>query len=113
MVHDPTDLRALERRQAKADEDRARRRQLEREDVAWLMGSPRGRRIVWRLLETCGVYRSSMTGNSETYFREGMRNVGLILLRDIHDATPDEFVLMLKEHRPDDRHDHALDRAAT
>jgi hypothetical protein len=113
MVHDPTDLRALDRRQAKADEERARRRQLERDDIAWLMGSLRGRRIVWRLLETCGVYRSSMTGNSETYFREGMRNVGLILLRDVHDAASDEFLTMLKEHRTNDRPDHALDRAAT
>ena len=111
MVHDPTDLRAVERRQQKLDEERTRRRDQEREDIAWLMGSARGRRVVWRILEICGVYRSSMTGNSETYFREGMRNVGLILLRDVHET--DDFITMLKEHRTNDRPDHALDRAAT
>lgn len=78
-------------------EEKARR--LETDDLKWLMSDKRGRRVMWRLLETTGVYRSSFTGNSETFFREGQRNVGLRLLSDIHEHCPDAFVVMLKEHR--------------
>lgn len=78
-------------------EEKARR--LEVDDLRWMMSDKRGRRVMWRLLETSGVYRSSFTGNSETFFREGQRNVGLKLLADIHEHCPDAFVLMLKEHR--------------
>jgi hypothetical protein len=77
----------------------------QQEDIRWLMSSSQGRRFMHRLLDTCGVYRTSFTGNSETYFREGMRNIGLILLADVHSLSPEDFVKMLKEHgndRPSD-----------
>jgi hypothetical protein len=102
---DPLDLRAQE----KALADNSERNKLtlltEQEDFKWLMGNKRGRRIVWRLLERTGVYRSSFTGNSETFFREGMRNVGLALLDQVHTITPDQFAVMLKEQKEskDDR----------
>lgn len=78
-------------------EEKARRQEVD--DLRWMMSDKRGRRVMWRLLETTGVYRSSFTGNSETFFREGQRNVGLKLLADIHENCPDAFVTMLKEHK--------------
>lgn len=83
--------------QADLEEEKARRQEVE--DLKWLMSDKRGRRVMWRLLETAGVYRSSFTGNSETFFREGQRNVGLKLLAEIHEHCPDAFVMMLKEHK--------------
>lgn len=84
-----------EQRKAKAaDAIRVRR---EEDDFRWLMNDKRGRRIVWRLLEKTGVYRSSFTGNSETFFREGQRNVGLMLIEQIHALAPEAYVLMLTE----------------
>jgi len=51
---------------------------LEIEDFQWLMSDKRGRRIVWRLLESAGVFRSSHTGNAlHTAFNEGQRSEGL------------------------------------
>ena len=96
---DPLDLRGQEKALADQGERNKLALHTEQEDFKWLMGNKRGRRIVWRLLERTGVYRSSFTGNSETFFREGARNVGLMLLDQIHTITPDQFAVMLKEQK--------------
>lgn len=71
------------------------------DDLKWILSDKRGRRFYWRLLADCGVFKSSMTGNSQTFFNEGMRNIGLKLLADLNDVEPDAYVLMLKESRDD------------
>lgn len=72
--------------------------QSEVEDVKWLMGSKRGRRILWRVLDRAGVYRLSFNTNSMTMaFAEGARNEGLRLLATIHGACPDLYPTMVKE----------------
>ena len=101
---DPLDLRGQEKAQADNSERNKLALLTEQEDFKWLMGNKRGRRIVWRLLERTGVYRSSFTGNSETFFREGMRNVGLTLLAQVHEITPDQFAVMLKEQQDVRKH---------
>lgn len=73
------------------------RRQEELNDIRALMTSPAGRRFAWRMLDRCGVYQTSFTGNSGTFFKEGERNVGLWLLADIHEVALDEFLVMMKE----------------
>lgn len=99
MSHDPTDLRAQERSQAEKARLERHARQEEREDVKWLMKSRQGRRIVWRLLEKAGVFRSSFTGDNETFFREGMRNVGLMLVAQVNDACPEQYTTMVQEQK--------------
>lgn len=103
-TYDPLDLKAQE----KALTDHSERNKLaletEQADFKWLMGNKRGRRFMWRLLERCGVYKSSFTGNSETFFREGMRNVGLGFLAQVHEITPDQFAVMLKEQQDVRKH---------
>jgi hypothetical protein len=105
---DPLDLRGQERYKEQSEERNKQANEQEKEDFKWLMGSKRGRRIVWRLLERTGVYRSSFTGNSETFFREGQRNVGLMLMAQINESSPDQYALMLKEQndvrKSDDEH---------
>ena len=96
---DPTDLRGQERHREDVEQARKVERDQEKADFAWLMSDKRGRRFIWRMLETTGVYRSSFTGNSETFFREGARNVGLKLISDIHEFAPDAYPMMLEEHR--------------
>jgi hypothetical protein len=75
------------------------RRQIEANDIKWLMSSKQGRRIVWRLLDKAGVFRTSFTGNSETFFKEGMRNMGLFLVAEIMAHSPEAFALMLNESK--------------
>lgn len=80
-----------------------RARQVQVDDFLWLMSDKRGRRIMWRLLGETRVFQSSFTGNSQTFFNEGTRNVGLKLLGEINELCPDRYVSMLKENTHDSR----------
>lgn len=71
--------------------------QRERSDIKWLMSTQGGRRIMWGLLGKAGVFKSSFTGNSTTFFNEGQRNLGLMYLNLINEVCPDQYVAMAKE----------------
>ena len=74
-------------------------RKQELEDLKFILQTPQGRRFVWRYLGVCGVFEISFTGNSETFFKEGKRNVGLMLLSDVNEAHPEAYLEMLKESK--------------
>jgi hypothetical protein len=102
--YDPTDIAGNEQVRRERTKQQRTEHYLVNEDMKWLMGSKRGRRITWRILERAGIFRSSFTGNNETFFKEGMRNVGLALMAQIHEACPESYTLMVKEqneHRND------------
>ena len=46
-----------------------------------------------------------MTGNSQTFFREGQRAIGLWLLNEIHEAAPDKLagVIVFTKEETDGR----------
>lgn len=94
---DPSDLIAIDRARAKASDVQRYLRQLEVEDFKWLMGNKQGRRFVWRLLDKAGVFRSTFRLNNEMAFLEGMRNIGLMLIADIHETCPEKYQVMVKE----------------
>lgn len=97
--YDPLDIRGQER--AKADKDVRDKLQRETEDgdIKWLMGSKRGRRIVWRLLDQSGVFRLSFNTNAmQMAFAEGNRNFGNRTLALIHAQTPELYSVMVKEN---------------
>ncbi len=99
-IEDPLDLTkdATQAKELSAAEQL--KRQVEIDDFKWLMAEARGRRFAWRLLEKCGVFRSSFTGDSNwTNFREGQRNVGLLVLGDIHEHCPEAYASMLQEQK--------------
>lgn len=102
--YDPLDVRGQER--AKADKDSREKlvRENEEVDVKWLMGSKRGRRIVWRLLDRAGVFRLSFNTNAmQMAFAEGNRNEGLRTLAQIHALCPELYPVMVKEQTNDNR----------
>lgn len=87
--------------EAKAAE---RERQQRIDDLLWLMSDKRGRRVVWRLLEGAGIYRSTFTGDALTSaFREGERNQGLRLMDQVLQHCPDRVSEMQKEARQNER----------
>jgi hypothetical protein len=98
-IYDPTDLRGQEELKAeKANQDRLAQ-EVEDGDWKWLMASKRGRRIVWRLLEQAGVFRSSFNTNALLMaFAEGNRNFGNRTLAKIHTLCPELFPVMMKEN---------------
>ena len=83
----------------KRKDESARDRELH--DLRTLMQSIEGRRFIWRLLDRAGVFRTSFTGNSTTFFNEGQRNMGLIVLADVHEACADKYILMMTEAKKD------------
>lgn len=104
MNHDPTDIQGQER--AKSDNDLRHKltRDTEEADLKWLMGSKRGRRIVWRLLDRAGVFRLSFNTNAmQMAFAEGNRNEGLRTLAQIHAQCPELYPVMVREQVNDNR----------
>ena len=102
MRRDPTDIRRQEA-EAQRDERAAKvKRDKEVADFKQVVSTKEGRRFIWRLLEEAGVYRSSFTGTSQTFFLEGQRNMGLLLIREIHEICPDVYTTMLKEQESHD-----------
>ena len=96
--YDPLDIKGQDK--AKADKDALDRivRESEESDVRWLMGNKRGRRILWRLLDQAGVFRSSFNTNALSLsFAEGNRNYGLRTLAMIHSLCPEHYSTMIKE----------------
>lgn len=110
MTHDPTDIRAQERAKAQASQHAKNARDTEEADVKWLMGSKRGRRIVWRLLDQAGVFRLSFNTNAmQMAFNEGGRNAGLRLLGLINATCPELYQTMITEQQADDGREHHAD----
>jgi hypothetical protein len=96
--HDPLDTRDQERSRQDAEQRNKLAMDTEVGDIKWLMGSKRGRRIVWRHLERAGVFRLSFNTNAMAMaFAEGNRNEGLHILSLVHAACPELYPVMLKE----------------
>lgn len=98
MSYDPLDTRSQERTKADRDTQSKLARETEESDLKWLMGSKRGRRMVWRLLDQSRVFRLSFNTNSMTMaFNEGQRNFGNRTLAQIHALCPELYPVMVKE----------------
>jgi len=77
----------------------AKRVALDYEDMRNVMGTRAGRRTVFRILDSTGLTSQSFTGNSETFFREGKRSIGILLHNELQDICPDLYTLMQTENR--------------
>lgn len=98
--HDPFDLDE----QSMRDDIRRVASKLSNEtddaDFVWLMSGPRGRRIVRRLLDRAGVFRTSFHPNTmEMSRQEGAKQTGYWLLAQIDRLCPRGYTTMMQEHR--------------
>lgn len=96
MSNEPDSIEAARRE----EQQRSRVLQMqEHEDLKWLMGSKRGRRFMYRLLDRAGVWNLSFNTNAMTMaFNEGRRNEGLALTNKLMIACPEQWALMVKEN---------------
>lgn len=92
--------------QRRREKDRAKRA---RDDVRAVMSTPSGRRVMWQLLSDAGIFRTSFTGNSETFFREGARSLGLKVFTQIQENAPDLYMLMAQEAQTENKADAEAD----
>ena len=98
--YDPLDLRGQEKTKSEKEVREKISRENEEADLKWLMGSKRGRRMVWRLLDQTGVFRLSFNTNAmQMAFAEGNRNYGNRTLSLIHTLCPELYPLMVKEQQ--------------
>lgn len=59
---------------------------------------PEGRRVIWEFIAWGHPFGLSMTGNSNTFFREGERNMSLRAMGRVGEADPQSLLLMIKEN---------------
>lgn len=67
------------------------------QDLEKVLATPEGRRVLTRVIDNAGVFNRSFTGNSETFFREGRRSVGLDLVEHITRLDAMAFAKMQAE----------------
>lgn len=79
--------REQKRRQA-TEKEKLKRDQL-REDMAFVLSTTQGQRVLSNILEHCRATQSNFTGNSRTFALEGKREVGLSLMKWMAEAAPD------------------------
>jgi hypothetical protein len=80
-------------------EAQEKRKDLERElgnDISNIVQTESGKRFIWWLLSMSGVHLPSYTGNSDTYFNEGRRAIGLEILHRLVAYSPGTFEQMIR-----------------
>jgi len=70
----------------------------ELDDIKFMMKTKQGRRFMWRLLTVGNIFRKCFTGNSQTFYNEGKREMTLEFYQDIMEASPDQFAVAQKEN---------------
>ncbi len=64
-------------------------------DLHKILNMPEGVRVFSKIMEDGKVFSSSFTGNSTTFFNEGMRNLALQIFADICEAAPERVQLII------------------
>lgn len=78
----------------KVDDERVR----ELADIRTLMNTTEGSRFILRLVNFTGPYRSSFNTEALTMaFLEGQRNVGNLLISELLEACPEQYVRLITE----------------
>ncbi len=69
-------------------------------DLQTVLKTPQGRRVLWRLLQACRVHQHSFVpgDSTATAFHCGQQSIGLFLLAEIEDASPNAYVQMRGEY---------------
>lgn len=80
-------------------------REQEVADLRAVMSTAAGRRFIWKMLGDSGVFSPSFVpgASDTTAFKEGARNFGLMLLGDITNEAPGQYLIMQKEAMDNDQ----------
>ena len=67
-----------------------------------ILSSKGGRSYMYEMISFCGVYQSAMTNWDVRDFVLGKREVGLKIISDVTDASPELLIKMLEESKSED-----------
>jgi len=70
-----------------------------------LVNTLQGRAFIWHVLELCGIYSESFTGDNQTFYLEGKRSIGLALLQLLEDADPKIYPRLVLAHNNEEEND--------
>jgi hypothetical protein len=98
-MQDDIDLDAREKRAAKRSEKLREEKRAEQSDIVQLMHEPFGRRLVHKMLAEARCFHTTFADGDphKTSFNEGKRSLGLWLLSQVIQQTPEQYALMMKE----------------
>ena len=89
---DRKSIRQLEKASKLAEQNR-------REVLVGIMATIPGREWVWNQLERAHIFATSFSPDPVSMaFAEGERNQGLILLNDLMQSCPEQFILAMREN---------------
>jgi len=94
-----TDFNASDRKQIRAAEKAAAVAEAQRAEVIIeSMATPQRRRYVWEKLAAAGIFQTTFsTDPLQMAFNEGQRNAGLVLLNDVIQYCPEQFIEAMRE----------------
>lgn len=78
---------------------------MRKHDIEWLMSSERGRRIVWFILADCESFGTGFVDGNLAYFKQGIRHVGVNLLKEVMAYCPDLYTKMTTENQDKEQYD--------
>lgn len=70
-------------------------REREINDMAVVLSSPEGRRLMWRILAHCKTFNSVWAPSAQIHYFSGMQDVGHFLMAEIVEADPNALVDMM------------------
>lgn len=84
-------------KQARLSEKLIRERELN--DLRYLLQSPQGRRVVWRILSHCRVFESIWHPSALIHHNSGRQDVGHFLMSEVVAAEETALITMMKESK--------------
>lgn len=76
-----------------------RQANVELSDLHEIMSTPAGRRLLYALIDRCGVFGSAFDKDTHTMaFLEGRRSVGIDFTQQLQEAVPEFYLQMIVEH---------------
>lgn len=97
-VEDRDDEELLAEREAAAERERAQ----ELEDLRAILAMPKGEgiRFFRRMMALGGIFRTTFTGDSQSFFLEGRRVFATTYLKDALEAAPELLARLLTPEKP-------------
>lgn len=91
-------VNAADESKVKEQANKLRRgRELEINDMKFLLSTIEGRRTFWRLLSHCKSFGSVFNLTNEIFYNSGKQDVGHYIMAEITEANEDAFFQMMKE----------------
>jgi len=90
---------ASEKQVKKAETRELSKREMELNDLRIVLGSVRGRRVFWRLLEHCKVFGTVWEPSAKIHYNSGQQDVGHFLMSEIVQADERYLFDMMRENK--------------